>query len=387
MSLDKKIRKEKEINYNQTKYIAFKFMYIGKNYDGLVIQSTTKNTIEEIIFNAFKRCKFLNPCKTNEELMSESNYSRCGRTDKGVNSSGNVFALNLRYEEKYDYIKTLNNILPNDIFILSSCIVDDSFDPRFSCLFREYKYYFLKKNMNIEKMKLASNLLCGYHNFKNFCKIDKSDEKWEEKNYERRIFEIRIEKVKNENIIYPFDIKENIINNEYYQSYVCIIKGTAFLWHQVRCIMQILFLIGDELEEIDLINEMLNEKSKYEFKYGLADDSNLILSDCVFEFINFNNNESSIKNNNNCELFAKLEKLYTQNLMQCIINTHFFNIIFKNNFGNLNYENIFKKVNESRKKNKYTKLLQIKTNREKDNENKDKKMNKKENKNKEKKIK
>jgi len=387
MSLDKKIRKEKEINYNQTKYIAFKFMYIGKNYDGLVIQSTTKNTIEEIIFNAFKRCKFLNPCKTNEELMSESNYSRCGRTDKGVNSSGNVFALNLRYEEKYDYIKTLNNILPNDIFILSSCIVDDSFDPRFSCLFREYKYYFLKKNMNIEKMKLASNLLCGYHNFKNFCKIDKSDEKWEEKNYERRIFEIRIEKVKNENIIYPFDIKENIINNEYYQSYVCIIKGTAFLWHQVRCIMQILFLIGDELEEIDLINEMLNEKSKYEFKYGLADDSNLILSDCVFEFINFNNNESSIKNNNNCELFAKLEKLYTQNLMQCIINTHFFNIIFKNNFGNLNYENIFKKVNESRKKNKYTKLLQIKTNREKGNENKDKKMNKKENKNKEKKIK
>ena len=384
MSLDKKIRKEKEINYNQTKYIAFKFMYIGKNYDGLVIQSTTKNTIEEIIFNAFKRCKFLNPCKTNEELMSESNYSRCGRTDKGVNSSGNVFALNLRYEEKYDYIKTLNNILPNDIFILSSCIVDDSFDPRFSCLFREYKYYFLKKNMNIEKMKLASNLLCGYHNFKNFCKIDKSDEKWEEKNYERRIFEIRIEKVKNDNIIYPFNIKENIINNEYYQSYVCIIKGTAFLWHQVRCIMQILFLIGDELEEIDLINEMLNEKSKYEFKYGLADDSNLILSDCVFEFINFNNNESSVKNNNNCELFVKLEKLYTQNLMQCIINTHFFNIIFKNNFGNLNYENIFKKVNESRKKNKYTKLLQIKTNREKDNENKDKKMNKKENKNKEK---
>ena len=387
MSLDKKIRKEKEINYNQTKYIAFKFMYIGKNYDGLVIQSTTKNTIEEILFNALKRCKFLNPSKTNEELMLESNYSRCGRTDKGVNSSGNVFALNLRYEEKYDYIKTLNNILPNDIFILSSCIVDDSFDPRFSCLFREYKYYFLKKNMNIEKMKLASNLLCGYHNFKNFCKVDKSDEKWEEKNYERRIFEIRIEKLKNENIIYPFDIKENIINNEYYQSYVCIIKGTAFLWHQVRCIMQILFLIGDELEEIDLINEMLNEKSNYEFRYGLADDSNLILSDCVFEFINFNNNESSIKNNNNCELFVKLEKLYTQNLMQCIINTHFFNIIFKNNFGNLNYENIFKKVNESRKKNKYTKLLQIKTNREKDNENKDKKKNKKEDKNKGKKIK
>ena len=62
-----KKRKEKEINYNSTKSIAFKFMYIGKNYDGLVIQSSTKNTIEEIIFNALKRCKFLDPSKTNEE--------------------------------------------------------------------------------------------------------------------------------------------------------------------------------------------------------------------------------------------------------------------------------------------------------------------------------
>ena len=146
--------------------------------------------------------------------------------------------------------------------------------------------------------------------------------------------------------------------------------------------MQILFLIGDELEDIDLINEMLDEKSNYEFKYGLADDSNLILSDCVFEFINFNNNESGIKNNNNCELFIKLEKLYAQNLMQCIINTHFFNVIFSNNFGELNYENIFKKVNSSRKKNRYTKLLQNKTNRIKDSEN-----NKNKNKAKEKKKK
>ena len=179
--------------------------------------------------------------------------------------------------------------------------------------------------------------------------------------------------------MYPFDIKENIINNEYYQSYVCIIKGSAFLWHQVRCIMQILFLIGDELEDVELINEMLDEKSNYEFKYGLADEDNLILSDCIFEFINFNNNENI--NNKNCELYVKLEKIYMQNLMQCLINTHFFNVIFRNNFGELNYENIFRKVNETRKKNKYTKLLQIKTNRMKDNKKSDKKNNKEKKKN------
>ena len=390
---EKKEKKEKEIDFKKTEYMAFKFMYIGKNYDGLVIQSTTHNTIEEHIFNSLKKCKFLNPSKNNDELMSSSNYSRCGRTDKGVNSSGNVFALNLRYNPKCDYLKALNNILPEDIFIISSCLVDDSFDARFCCLYREYKYYFLKKNMNIHKMQEAANLLCGYHNFKNFCKVDKSDENWEEKNYERRIFEIRIEKISKTGFIYPFDIDNNIINSDYYQAYACVIKGSAFLWHQVRCIMQILFLIGDELEDIDLINEMLDENSKYEFKYGLADDSNLILSDCVFEFINFSNNESCIKNNNNCELYNKLEKIYMENLMRCIIDSHFFNIIFKDTFGSyfnikdhnnedakdkelVPYKNIFKNVNKSRRKFRYTKLLQIKTNREKDivkkdNKNKD----------------
>ena len=400
----KKEKRDKEIDFNKTEYLAFKFMYIGKNYDGLVIQSSTKNTIEEIIFNSLKKCKFLDPSKNNDELISSSNYSRCGRTDKGVNSSGNVFALNLRYDPKYDYVKALNNLLPEDIFVISSCIVDDSFDARFSCLYREYKYYFLKKNMNIRKMQEAANLLCGYHNFKNFCKIDKSDEKWEEKNYERRIFEIKIEKVLNNEIIYPFYLDKNIINSEYYQAYVCVIKGSAFLWHQVRCIMQILFLIGDELEEANLIDEMLDEKSKYEFKYGLADDNNLILSDCVFEFINFGNNESCLRNNNNCELYYKLEKIYTDNLMQCIINTHFFNIMFKNNFGNFfennnkdenninnglfPYNNIFKKANESRRKNRYTKLLNNKINREKENSHKkeNKENVKKENKKKDKNI-
>ena len=394
-AITKKEKKEKEINYNITEYIAFKFMYIGKNYNGLVIQSTAKNTIEEILFSVLKKCKFLDPSKSNEELISTSNYSRCGRTDKGVNSSGNVFALNLRYNPNYDYVKSLNCLLPDDIFIISSCIVDDSFDARFSCLYREYKYYFLKKNMNIQKMQEAANLLCGYHNFKNFCKIDKSDENWEEKNYLRRIFEIKIEKISEKEFIYPFNIDKNCINNEYYQAYVCVIKGSAFLWHQVRCIMQILFLIGEELEDNSLINEMLNEESKYEFIYGLADDSNLILSDCVFEFINFSNNESCIRNNNNCELYYKLEKIYKDNLMQCIINTHFFNIIFKNNFGSYfnnkesiiedkdvnPFKNIFKTVNESRRKYKYTKLLQNKINREKNNKNENKKKeNKKDNK-------
>ena len=369
-----KKKEKKQIDFTQTKQMAFKFMYIGKNYDGLVIQANTKNTIEEQIFTALKRCNYLDSNKSTEDLISNSNFSICGRTDKGVNSTGNVFSLSLRYNINYNYIKTLNNLLPNDIYILSNTIVDDSFDARFSCLYREYKYFFLKKNLNINLMKKACKLLEGVHNFKKFCKIDKSDESYESKNYERRIFEIDIFECEND-FLFPFKIEGNFINNDYYKPYFCLIKGSAFLWHQVRCIMGILFLIGNELEDIDLINQMLNPNTDYNFLYPIADDSNLVLTDCIFEFVNLNSNES---NEISSDLFFKLEKVYQDNLIQSVVNTHFFNVMFNTNlnfFQMLNDEkkgkkDIFNLINNNfRRKQKYTKMLQHKINRDKHKKN------------------
>ena len=80
--MSKKEKKEKEINFNITEYMAFKFMYIGKNYDGLVIQSTTQNTIEEILFNSLKKCKFLNPTKNKAAVFVYK--------DKKVNIKENI---------------------------------------------------------------------------------------------------------------------------------------------------------------------------------------------------------------------------------------------------------------------------------------------------------
>ena len=358
-----KPKAKKEIDFSIQAQFAFKFMYLGKNYDGLVIQSSTHNTIEEVLFNAMKRCSLLED-KPIEQLMTEQNFSRCGRTDKGVNSSGNVFSLSLRYNPRYDYTKLINNLLPDDIYILGCKKVDDTFDACFSCLYREYKYYFFKKNMNIDLIKKACKLLQGVHNFQKFCKIDKSDENWETKNYERRIYEIYIEKC-NKEFIFPFEINSN--ENNYYDCYVCVIKGSAFLWHQVRCIMSILFLIGNGQEEIELINEMLDEKTNKEFMYGIADDSNLVLTDCVYEFINFDTEEKVAS-----DLFFKLEKVYQKNLMQSIMNTHFFNVIFNSNIhlNELHNEDTHKAIEyinkTHRRTRKYTKMLQHKVNRNKD---------------------
>lgn len=40
--------------------------------------------------------------------------------------------------------------------------------------------------------------------------------------------------------------------------YVITIKGKAFLWHQIRCIMGVLILIGQDKEEPNVIDELLN---------------------------------------------------------------------------------------------------------------------------------
>lgn len=382
--------KKKEIDYSIKKQFAFKFMYLGSNYDGLVFQSTTHNTIEEVLFNAMKRCALIED-KPIETLMGELNYSRCGRTDKGVNSSGNAFSLMLRYNSNYNYVKTINNLLPNDISLLSCIEVDDSFDARFSCLYREYKYYFLQKGMNIDLINKAAKLLQGVHDFKKFCKIDKSDPNYKSKNYERRIYEIYIDKATQ--FLFPYNLNSNISSNnnenansspgEYYEMYVCTIKGSAFLWHQVRCIMGILFLIGSGQEQIEIIHQMLETDSgnDYEFHYTIADDTNLILTDCVFEFYDFDiKNEETASN-----IYFKLDQIYQKNLMQIAINSHFFNVINGshrelNKLSNIEMVKNFE-LNH-RRKGKYTKMLQHKTNRQiqmKNSQNKKKDKEKKDN--------
>lgn len=40
--------------------------------------------------------------------------------------------------------------------------------------------------------------------------------------------------------------------------YCLQIEGNAFLWHQIRCIMGLLLLIGEGNEEPDVINKLLD---------------------------------------------------------------------------------------------------------------------------------
>ncbi len=111
--------------------------------------------------------------------------------------------------------------------------------------------------------------------------------------------------------------------------YVAVIQGSAFLWHQVRCMMAILFLIGKGLEDISLIDTMLDKEFSYNNKlnYQIASDIPLILTNCQYEGIIFKNNIPNLS-----ETYNNLKDIFEKNLIEMSISTRmikFFSIILK----------------------------------------------------------
>jgi tRNA pseudouridine38/39 synthase len=58
--------------------------------------------------------------------------------------------------------------------MLAFAEIDSTFDARFSCIFREYNYFFFARNMDVGKIAKAGSKFIGLHDFRNFCKPDNS---------------------------------------------------------------------------------------------------------------------------------------------------------------------------------------------------------------------
>ena len=278
---------KKVFNFSQcnVRHVAFKVAYLGQNYSGFAFQPHTKSTIEEELFSAFYKSKLITD-------RSECNYSRCGRTDKGVSAFGQVISLHVRTNlnkglgviqrngnqvdinreaTELPYIRMLQAKLPEDIHVVSWAPVPLDFSARFSCLYRSYKYYFPKGTLDIEKMQKASLKFEGEHDFRNFCKLDNS----RFRDFNRTIHRVRIRTL-DSSLPDPYKL--------------CELNMTAksFLWHQVRYMMGILSLIGHGRESTDVIDYMLDVKAcKSKPSYSPARAEGLILYDSGFEDINW----------------------------------------------------------------------------------------------------
>lgn len=110
----------------------------------------------------------------------------CGRTDSGVHASAFVFHVDLSLKLPLDTIKyKLNGMLPDDIAVHDVFEVEPSSHARFDAVERTYHYfihqqknpfltnysYYIKRNIDIDKMNEAAQFLIGRKDFTSFSKL------------------------------------------------------------------------------------------------------------------------------------------------------------------------------------------------------------------------
>lgn len=214
--------KNKPINFEKVseRTIAIRISYEGKNYSGTALQ-INKNTVAGNIINA------LNITGIGGNLVF------AGRTDTGVSAINMIASLkvisrvsspNFTYSlcqddyNEYRYDLILNNYLPKDIRITGWAPVPESFSARFTCIQRQYRYYFCNDCLDLEEMKKAVKIIGGMTNFYDLCKHS------DNARYNRNIDECEI--VEEGDICY------------------LSIKARGFLHNMVRKIMWVVFKAG-----------------------------------------------------------------------------------------------------------------------------------------------
>ncbi|CAI5500666.1 unnamed protein product [Closterium sp. Naga37s-1] len=270
-----------------------------------------------------------------KDIMKDESarYSRCGRTDRGVNAIGQVVALHLRSSVRprqqrtemtatdfatatatsadptasqinlssdsvgaglaatdvarepddmakephdvakdtddvageIDYVASLNRALPDDIRVLAWAPATPDFSARWA-------------------MQRAAALFKGRHDFRNFCRMDAENVK----SFERDMSLCRVvpfatlSSSSSEGDVSP---SRAIRSAERPSVWVLQVVGTAFLWHQIRCMMAVLLMVGRGQERPEVVSELLDVHGgpfTSKPQYAPAEPHGLVLHRCSF---------------------------------------------------------------------------------------------------------
>eukprot|EP01028_Stygiella_incarcerata_P008501 TRINITY_DN370_c0_g1_i1.p1 TRINITY_DN370_c0_g1~~TRINITY_DN370_c0_g1_i1.p1 ORF type:complete len:381 (-),score=98.77 TRINITY_DN370_c0_g1_i1:1024-2166(-) len=282
----KKKKTKKCFNWDGCEFvkIALQVMYRGLEYHGFTSHGTQSvNTVEEELFAALRKTLLIRSdgsANVSTEVYKQCDYSRCARTDKGVSSMGQIISLRVRdiRPKGGNYASILNALLPDSIRVLRWAVVSDSFHARYDCSSREYRYYFLGNGLDVDKMQSAAQQFVGEHDFRNFCRMDVPAVT----DFQRTIYSFDV---------VPFaclTLLDESIEGEKKDLCYFQIRGSAFLYHQVRCMVAVLFMIGAGDEEIDIISKLLDlEHYPRKPQYVMASFQPLVLQECTFSEIHW----------------------------------------------------------------------------------------------------
>ncbi|MCE8422797.1 MAG: tRNA pseudouridine(38-40) synthase TruA [Candidatus Methanoperedens sp.] len=218
--------------------IALKFAYLGTEYHGFQ-KNPGVPTIEGKLLKVLKDSGAIrNP--------SRARYSAAGRTDRGVHAIGQVIAFDPDNQEA-SMPRALNSALSH-IWVYAWAEVGADFNARRSAMEREYRYMLWGQGLDIEKIREASTLISGRHDFRNFAEMETG------KTTECDVRAISIEE--QGNWIY-IDISAN-----------------RFVYHMVRKLSTALKLIGKCEKDKEWLKKMLactlNERIEPLSAHGLV---------------------------------------------------------------------------------------------------------------------
>ena len=211
--------------------------YDGTDFCGYQIQPN-KRTVEEVLNSAIFEL-------TGEKVKSVAS----GRTDSGVHAQGQMVHFDTNFNMPPNKFKqALNSILPQDVKIVSSKKVANTFNARYSAKKKTYKYsacigdfenplnlrykVLINKNLDIDLMKKCAKIIEGEHDFRCFLASGSSV-----KSTIRKIYSIKIVKRGN--------------------SLDFVVCGNGFLYNMVRIIVGTLISAGEGKIDIKNIKKAL----------------------------------------------------------------------------------------------------------------------------------
>lgn len=230
---------------------ALKLAYTGRGYHGFQYQPGVL-TVEGVLRKALAKTGL------------ESQLTFASRTDAGVNALGFVVAITTGRKIRLDAI---NRCLPGDVAVWGISRVTSSFNPRYDCLMKIYKYYTPLNQLDTGSMNKAAALITGRHYFGNFAKKDR-----------------RRPKV---STILTLDSLEILLKEGYVE---IEFRARSFLWQMCRRIAQHLIDVGKGVttpSETALLLENSSLPRSTLRCPSPAPPENLFLHDIIYENVRF----------------------------------------------------------------------------------------------------
>lgn len=220
--------------------VALKIAYVGTGYHGSQIQPDVA-TIEGELFNAFRELGIFTDPKS-------ANFQSSGRTDAGVHARGQIVAFNTD-KPNLSVPRVINSLLPDSIWAWAHAEVPNRFDARKNASSRVYRYIMSGGKYDISKIRSASKILIGEHDFFNFCSKDKE---------KPTVREVKRIDVRVNGTITKIDVEAN-----------------SFLWNMVRKMVSALTMVGSGMRDEIWLKQMLQPESYEEglepaSSYGLT---------------------------------------------------------------------------------------------------------------------